>query len=306
MTSKAPGEHSTAGSSQPPTIRRSARQQRLRNREANRALARAGTRGSSGSGSPLMLYTLGALVIAAVVIGAAFWWTSQPKAKAPLHAPIAPAGSAVTSSSIPENGMTLGQADAKHTIDVYEDYQCPNCRDFTVDVEPQVVANYVANGRAKLVWHDFIVIDGNTGGTESLDAANASHCANDQGQFWLMHDWLYANQYGEGSGAYTKDRLKAIGKAAGIKDLTKFNTCVDAGSHNEEIANETLPDGAKGTPSIAIDGALLATFDYATVSAALDKALGVTPSPSVSPSSSPSSSPSVSPASSVSPSVKPS
>lgn len=309
MTSKAPGERSTAGSAQPPTTRRSARQQRLRSREANRALTKAGTRGSGGSGgsgSPLMLFTLAAVVVAAVVIGGAYLLTSQGnKAKGPLPAPNAPVGSAIIPSSIPTNGTTLGAANAK-TIDVYEDFQCPVCRDFTADTEPQIVANYVAGGRAKIVWHDFIIIDKKPGstGTESLDAANAARCGGDQGQFWLMHDWLYANQYGEGTGAFTKDRLKAIGKAAGITDLNKFNSCVDSGTHNDEINAETIPPGVNGTPTIIIDGTITSDYSYAVVSAALDKALGVTPSPSVGPSSSAGTS--GSPAPSTSPSVKPS
>jgi protein-disulfide isomerase len=307
MTSKAPGERSTAGSAQPPTTRRSARQQRLRSREANRALNRAGTRGSGGSGSPLMLYTIVAIVAAVVVIAGALLLT-QPKAKGSLPAPNAPVGSAITPNSIPTNGTTLGATG--HTIDVYEDFQCPVCRDFTADTEPQIVANYVAGGRAKIVWHDYIVIDkapGNTG-TESLDAANAARCAGDQGQFWLMHDWLYANQHSENTGAFTKDRLKAMGKAAGITDLNKFNSCVDSGTHNDEINAETIPSGVTGTPTIIVDGTITSDYSYAVVSAALDKALGVTPSPSVSPSVSPASSAGTSGSSapSTSPSVKPS
>ena len=306
MTSKAPGERSTAGSAQPPTTRRSARQQRLRNREANRSLTKAGTRGSGGSNSPLMLYTLAAVVVAAVVIAGAFWWTNQSPKRAPLVAPFAPVGSAITPSSVPASGTVLGQANAPHTIDIYEDFQCPVCRDFTADTEPQIVGNYVIGGRAKIVWHDFIVIDkapGNTG-TESLDAANAARCAGDQGQFWLMHDWLYTNQYSENSGAFTKDRLKAMGEAAGITDMNKFNSCVDSGTHNNEINAETIPPSVTGTPTIIVDGTVLSGYDYGTISAALDKALGVTPSPSVSPSASPSAS--ISPSASTSPSVKPS
>jgi protein-disulfide isomerase len=308
MTSKAPSGRPTSGGNVPPTTRRSARQQRLANREANRALSRAGTGGSGGAGGPLMKYTIAALVIAAVVIGSVYWWTSQPKAKPALFPPNAPVGSAITPASIATNGTTLGAADAKHTIDLYEDYQCPVCRDFTANTEPLLVGNYVIGGRAKMVFHDYIVIDKlpTSIGTESLDAANAARCAADQGQFWLMHDWLFNNQYAEGSGAFTKDRLKSIGQAAGIKDINKFNSCVDSGTHNDEIKTETVPSGVTGTPTIAVDGVLLSGYDYATISAALDKALGVTPSPSVSasPSTGTSGSPVVS--HSTYPSVKPS
>lgn len=294
MTSNRPSGRPNSGGGVPPTSRRSARQQRLANREANRALSRSGTYGSSGgSRQPLLLYSVIAVVVAAIVIGGAVILTNQGGSKAanqPLGSPNPPLGSAITPNSIPTNGLTLGNPDAKHTIDLYEDFQCTNCWVFTHDIEPEVFSNYVATGKAKVVFHDFLVIDANVGGTESLDAANAARCANDQGMFWPYHDWLFANQYTEGSGAFTKDRLKAIGQAAGIKDLTKFDTCVDNGTHNAEVKAEqsNIPSGVRGTPAIIIDGGTpLASYDYGTISSALDTALGITPSPSAATSASP-------------------
>jgi protein-disulfide isomerase len=293
----------------PPTTRRSARQQRIANREANRQISRAGTRGSSGGNNQFLLYTLAAVVIAILVIGAAFVLTNQKGGgNSKLGDPITPAGSMITPSSIPMDGRTLGNADAKVTIDLWEDFQCTNCWTFTHDFESQIIANYVQTGKAKIVFHNFIVIDGNVGGTESADAANASLCANDQGKFWQYHDWLFANQYQEGSGAYTKDRLKALFAAmnqadGNTLDTAKFNTCVDSGSHDADVKKEqtTLPSGVTGTPSIIVNGTLLGSYDYTTIAAAIDKVLGVSPSPSVSatatpavttaPSSSPAASP---------------
>ena len=295
MTSNRPSGRPTSGGSVPPTSRRSARQQRLASREANRALARAGTHGSSGSNGPLMMYTIIAVAIAAIVIAGAFILTNQSKATQPLGSPNAPVGSALTSKSIPANGFTLGNADAKNTLDVYSDFQCPYCRDFAVDTEPQVVANYVATGKAKIVWHDLVIIDKNVGGTESLDAANAARCASDQGMFWPYHDWLYTNQYSEASGAFSKDRLKSIGQLAGIADLTKFNSCVDGGTHNSDITDQSVASGYTSTPTIVLNGTVLSGFDYGTIQAALDKALGVTASPSVGASASSSSTPAPTP-----------
>jgi protein-disulfide isomerase len=314
MTSNRPSGRSSSGSTKPPTSRRSARQQRLANRETNRALARASTRGSSGSGGSLMLYSLVAVVIAVVVIGAAFYFTNQGKAPVALHAPAAPVGSNVTPTSISMDGKTLGDKNAKHTLDLYEDFQCPICRDFTADTEPQIVANYVKSGKVKIVFHDLIVIDLSTGGTESHDAANAAWCAQDQGMFWPYHDWLYANQYSEGSGAFTKDRLKTIGKDAKIPNLTTFNSCVDNGTHDPDVQSEQTGAPAPlntqpSTPTLILDGKTVtdssgnAANDYATVSAALDSKLGITPSPSVSASTSVS--PSVSPTPAITPTPVP-
>jgi protein-disulfide isomerase len=309
MTSNRPSGRPSSGGGVPPTSRRSARQQRLAQREANRSLARASTHGSGGSNGPLMMYTIIAVAVAVVVIAGAFILTNQSKAKVPLTAPNAPVGSALTPASIAANGFTLGDANAKHTIDIYEDFQCPYCRDFTIDTEPQVIANYVATGKAKLVWHDLVIIDSKTGGTESLDAANAARCAEDQGKFWPYHDWLYTNQYSEGSGTFSKDRLKTIGKQVGIADLNKFNSCVDGGTHNSDVSaasSASLAAGYSSTPTIVVDGTATASFDYATVSAALDKVLGVTPSPSVGASSSASTGPTVSPTPTAAPTATPS
>jgi len=279
MSSNRPAGRPSGGGQ--PTSRRSARQQRLASREANRNLARASTRGSTDNRGILLLYSGVAVVIALVVIVAAFIVTSQKSGgNGPLSAPNPPLPSVAIPAGVAESGRTLGDPNAKVTIDIYEDFQCPNCWTFTNTVEPQLVANYVATGKAKLTYHDFIVIDSNTGGTESRDAANAALCANDQGKFWPYHDWLFANQYTEGSGAFTNDRLKSIAAAMGGLDLAKFNSCVDNGSHNTDVAGEKGPTGNQGTPSIVINGTLTATYDYATVAAAIDTAAGTTPSPS--------------------------
>ena len=247
-----------------------------------------------------MLYSIVAIVVAVVVIGAAFYLTNKSNAPQALHAPVAPVGSAVTPTSISMDGRTLGDKNAKHTLDIYEDFQCPHCRDFTADDEPQIVANYVKTGQIKIVFHDLLVIDALDGGTESLDAANAAWCAQDQSMFWPYHDWLYANQYSEASGAFTKDRLKTIGQLAKIPNLTTFNSCVDNGTHDSDVQAEQTSAPAPlntqpSTPTLILDGTTITGFDYATVSAALDTKLGITASPSVSVSPSATPTPEVTP-----------
>ncbi len=278
MSANRPGGR-PAPSKVPPTSRRSARQQRLANREANRSLARASTHGSGGGPSPLILYSVVAGVIGIVVIGVLLFLSSQKSAPPVLADPIAPLPSVATPSGIPTSGRTLGNADAKVTVDLWEDFQCTGCYAFTHGVEPQLVTNYVATGKAKVVYHDFIVIDGN-GDTESFDSANAAMCADDQGKFWPYHDWLFANQYAERSGAFTKDRLKAIAHAMGGLDNAKFDSCVDGGSHNNDVTAEqkTVPSNANQTPWVVINGTAVTSPDYATIAAAIDTALGVSPS----------------------------
>jgi protein-disulfide isomerase len=284
MTQSRPnGRPDAAGKSAPPTSRRSARQQRLANREANRALSRAGTSGSaSGGAGTIMLWSVVAIVVGLIVIGGALYLTNQA-ASAPMGSPIPP--HVVTPSGIAENGRTLGSADAKVTIDAWEDFRCTACFDFTMTTEPQLVDNYIKTGKVKFVFHDFLVIDSKTpGATESRDAANAALCASDQGKFWALHDWLFTNQSPrEAPGAFTLDRLVAIGKDAGM-DMTSFEPCVRNGTHLTEIASEqgTVPSDAGGTPSIYVNGKLMTDYSYATISAAIDAALNPSASPATS------------------------
>ena len=307
MTQSGPnGRPNPAGKSAPPTSRRSARQQRLASREANRALARAGTSGSSGNGfGTLMVWTAIAVVIGAVVIGGAYLLTSKPGTVSPSESPIPPF--VVTPSGLPSNGRTLGSADAKVTIDAWEDFRCTACFDFTTKIEPQLVDNYIKTGKATLVFHDLLTIDSHSTppSTESRDAANAGLCANDQGQFWPYHDWLFTNQSPrEAAGAFTLNRLVSLGKSAGL-NMTTFEPCVRNGTHLAEVAAEqtAAPADASSTPTIYVNNNIVvaaagatAVPTYDDIVAAINAALNPAspspstsaPSPSVAPTASPS------------------
>ena len=54
-------------------------------------------------------------------------------------------------------------------------------------------------------------------------AAEAAHCANDQGKFWEMHDRLFANQ-AKLSAPELKEHAVAVGLTADT-----FNQCLDSG-----------------------------------------------------------------------------
>jgi len=247
-------------------------------------MTRASTRGSGGGGtSSLLLWSVVAVVVAVVVVGGLFL-VSQSKTNT-SGAPTPPG--VLTPTTIAWNGQTLGNANAPVTIDLYGDFRCSACLIFTLEgTEKNVVDNYVATGKAKVVWHDYLTID-TAGITSSRDAANAGWCAADQNKFWTMHDWLYANQSAdESADSFPKSRLSDIAKAAGM-DMTKFQPCLDGGTHNDAIAAEqtSKPAEVTGTPTVFVNGKLVgvqgsvATFDQ--IKAAID-GIGASPAPSVS------------------------
>jgi protein-disulfide isomerase len=146
-------------------------------------------------------------------------------------------------------------------IDVFEDFQCPACQYFTQKIEPAVIQNLVAAGKARYVFHNYPFIDG-TGaknGGESDQAANAAMCANDQGKFWEMHAILYANWKGENQGNFSNDRLKSLAKTIGL-DMNAFNKCFDSNQHQAEIQadfDKGTTMGVQGTPTVFVNGKLV-------------------------------------------------
>jgi protein-disulfide isomerase len=295
----------SASAGNPPASRRSNRQRRLAE-EAARARARDEARSARG-GSRRTLYLAGGAVAAVVVIAVVGLLLLSGGGGAnnggTLPPPNAPGASQMPADTIAQNGRTLGDPSAPHTIDIYEDFQCTNCYSFAHDFQGQVIATYVATGQAKLVQHNWVTVSGGAGDTESLDAANAAMCAADQGKFWPYRQWLFTNQYSPGSGTFSKDRLKEIAQMMGGLDTSKFDQCVDGGQHDSEIQSEklTVPAGATAPPALTIDGgAVLTSYDFATISAAMNTILGITPSPAVSASAGASAGTSASPGSSAS------
>jgi protein-disulfide isomerase len=243
----------------------------------DKAIARAGSTGSSGSSMLLIAGSMAALVIGVAVIGLAYVATRPGPTAAgdtSIHQP-----AVLTPADIPQSGTTLGQSNAPVTIDLWGDFRCSACYKFSVSLgtEQKLVDNFVRTGKAKLVWHDFTTIDRFDGSTASRDAANAALCAADQGRFWTMHDWLYANQIGEDASAFTTERLLAIGEAAGLNS-SAFRTCVTSGAHDADIATEmrNAPSGLTGTPTVYVNGKEIDPGyvpSYDNVAAAIEAAL---------------------------------
>lgn len=104
---------------------------------------------------------------------------------------------------------------------------------------------------------------------------SAARCAADRGKFWQYQDWLWANQGSEGSGAFTDSHLIELANKVGL-DTQAFSQCLaGGGTHSAEVQAESsaaASAGITGTPTIKVGGALVQSYDFETVSAAIDAA----------------------------------
>ena len=179
---------------------------------------------------------------------------AQPTPTAIYPAPVA-SPSVKTPTDLPPSGRTLGAPNAPVPLDIWVDYGCAACRDFAEQTLPKLIDDFGRPGKVKITYHDLIVIDSReTGRTESLDAANASRCAADQGKFWVYQDWLFANQSPtESTGWFTRDRLEQMAQKAGL-DMAAFEPCLVGGRHNAEVLAESQASTAIGVPAFYVNG----------------------------------------------------
>jgi protein-disulfide isomerase len=153
-----------------------------------------------------------------------------------------PAGIKVSTAGAP----TLGRADAPVTIVEFSDFECPFCQRFFKSTLPEIKRDYLDTGKVRYVFMDFPLEQMHA---QARKAAEAAHCAGDQGKFWEMHDILFeqsANldprQYAE----YART-LKLEGPA--------FELCLGSGKQSARI-NRGLASGRSlginATPSFII------------------------------------------------------
>ena len=143
----------------------------------------------------------------------------------------------------------LGDLNAPLTMIEFGDYQCSFCKKFFDETEESIITNYVETGKVKILFKDFIVVN-----EDSVNAANAAHCANDQKMFWQYHSTLYNNWDGEGTGWASFERLHEFGVMIGL-DMDEFSECMSKLKWKElidssQVDGQTL--GVTATPTFFV------------------------------------------------------
>ncbi|WP_338898820.1 thioredoxin domain-containing protein [Streptomyces sp. TG1A-60] len=195
---------------------------------------------------------LGVLGLAAV-IGVVAANAGKDDAAATAGPVVAPSGAnGEDSLAIP-----VGDADARSTLSVWEDFRCPACKSFE-DAYRSTIHELTEAGKLKVEYHLVTLIDGNMGGSGSRKAANAAACAQNEGRFPEYHDVLFENQPAETSDDFASNRklLDLAGKVDGL-DSSAFRSCVEDGRHNSWVAKSNdafRKGGLSGTPSVFLNG----------------------------------------------------
>ena len=158
----------------------------------------------------------------------------------------------ITINTFMENGSPiLGDPSAPVTLVEFGDYQCYFCNQFFHTTEDDLFKNYVETGKVKVIFKDYTII-----GPDSIAAAHATHCADEQGKFWEYHDTLYDHWTGENNGWASSENLLQFARNIGL-DIDEFSNCMLDSKYTSVItnSNQDAKDlGLTGTPAFFIIG----------------------------------------------------
>lgn len=154
------------------------------------------------------------------------------------------------SGHTPEGGVLIGSDGARRRLVVFEDLQCPYCREFE-EVSGDLLRREVASGSVAIEYRIRSFL-----GLESVRAANALAAAAEAGHFDQLRRELFAHQPAENSGGFTIEDLLERGRRAGLTGHG-YATAVREGRYERWVLERERAfreQDPTGTPAAVLDG----------------------------------------------------
>lgn len=137
----------------------------------------------------------------------------------------------------------LGSETAPVQIIEFADYECPYCQQVNGDITR---LREQFGTKVSVVYKDFPL----PMHPLAAKAAEAAHCAGDQGKFWEYHDSLFETK------RLQMSDLKEQAQKLNL-DMTKFSQCLESGEQTANVKKDSQEGrrlGLQGTPSFFING----------------------------------------------------
>ena len=162
------------------------------------------------------------------------------------NAPSAAAASDIN-IELDDSSPVLGDSDANIHVIEFSDFECPFCsRAATGTVAEMKSSSLFTDGEINFHFRHFPL---NSIHPNAQAAAEASECANRQGEFWAYHDLLFANQR-----ALDTTSLKSYAGQLGL-DQGEFDSCLDDREAKAKVdadLKSATDAGGRGTPYFVI------------------------------------------------------
>lgn len=184
----------------------------------------------------------------------------------------------IASTSTPSTDGTLptpvaGDPEADVTVAVYEDYACPHCATYSLEVFPQVASDYLEPGTVRYEFYDFPIPVDETISHQAANAARAVQAAAGSQAFFEYSEALFANQSDLGPETYA-----SLADEVGVDGGTVRQAATDR-TYDQTIAESRqagIQRGVSGTPTVFVNDSQVqwSEIAYEPVRDAIESARG--------------------------------
>lgn len=151
------------------------------------------------------------------------------------------------------NSPVIGNISSKITIIEFGDFGCPYCKSFYDEQLPLIKLNYIDPGSASFIYLNspFPILH-----DKAVDAALGSFCAQEQNNFYPMHNLLFEKQ--DAWNRIPKETFDntLLSYAAELKlNQTQFKNCMNRKTYQPDLdaqINASAFLGVSGTPTFFI------------------------------------------------------
>lgn len=147
-----------------------------------------------------------------------------------------------------------GSDQPKVVLAIYEDFQCPFCKNVEQAYGP-TIDKMVDSGAIAVDYYMVSILNRFSTTKYSTRAANSGYCVADESKdaFRRYYSALFANQPKEGSGlAPNNGRLVELARQAGAG--SNVASCIESGKYNAMVEGLATSEKVDGTPTLRLNG----------------------------------------------------
>lgn len=163
---------------------------------------------------------------------------------------------------------TIGSADAAVTVTEYTDFSCPHCRDYSLNVFPEIRKQYVRSGQIRYEHYDFPLPVNKWSRPAASAAREVQRRAGDRAFF------EYATALYEHQGSYSYDLFNDLANTVNVR-----GEHVEKAARNEaycKTLNQSIQRGVEhgvsSTPTVFVNDRKLVAPDVKELTNAIKKA----------------------------------
>jgi len=222
------------------------------------------------SGNRRFLWQIAIFIAVAAVLVTGLYLVTRPPEPSSPDLPEPTKDGVAFSSAMDRLGIVIGNPDAPVTVREFADYQCPACARFSDEVH-QLRETYIEPGDVKFVFFDLPLRQHKN----SVPAAMAARCGNDQSHFWELQHRIFQTQSDWAGLDDPRSHFNDLANELNL-DMPRFNRCMDTGFHREAIEkslNLAKQIRISGTPTVYVQNVELTRPAWGQLSAVIQREL---------------------------------